>query len=164
MRITSLLTPDTLHMLRAIELCPLPVVAVVQGDAIAGGNELALHCDIIIAGEGANFAQPEIKLGILPAWGGTTRLPRMIGLAYARLGKFDEGFNMMMKVMPEAETRLVMARMLAYRRTKRFIKQTPALWSLFSKARSFAASRRALSAAVNVRKESGCFKLKSRTC
>ncbi|MCW5749430.1 MAG: enoyl-CoA hydratase/isomerase family protein, partial [Alphaproteobacteria bacterium] len=36
-------------MLRAIELCPLPVVAVVQGDAIAGGNELALHCDIVVA-------------------------------------------------------------------------------------------------------------------
>ena len=55
-------------MLRAIELCPLPVVAVVQGDAIAGGNELALHCDFVVANETARFGMSLAKIGLAPSW------------------------------------------------------------------------------------------------
>jgi enoyl-CoA hydratase/carnithine racemase len=55
-------------MLRAIEMYPLPVVAVVQGDAIAGGNELALHCDIVVASSAARFGMPLAQIGIAPTW------------------------------------------------------------------------------------------------
>ncbi|HLG89328.1 MAG TPA: enoyl-CoA hydratase/isomerase family protein [Alphaproteobacteria bacterium] len=54
--------------LRAIETYPLPVVAVVQGDAIAGGNELALHCDLVVAGANARFGMSLSQIGLSPSW------------------------------------------------------------------------------------------------
>ena len=55
-------------MLHAIEIYPLPVVAVVQGDAIAGGNELALHCDLVVASKTARFGMSLAQIGLAPSW------------------------------------------------------------------------------------------------
>ena len=66
-------------MLRAIELCPLPVVAVVHGDAIAGGNELALHCDLVVASQKARFGMSLAQVGLAPNWFLAKKLMEVLG-------------------------------------------------------------------------------------
>lgn len=69
--------------LNRIENAGKPVIACIDGFALGGGCELALACTLRLGSEAARFGQPELKLGVIPGWGGTQRLPRLIGRSAA---------------------------------------------------------------------------------
>lgn len=95
-----------------IERSPLPVIAAVHGSCLGGGTEIVLACDLVVASDDALFGQPEIKLGVMPGWGGTQRLPRRIGASPARLwiltgrpvrAEEAERLGLVLRVVPRAE-------------------------------------------------------------
>ena len=114
------------RVFRSIELSRKPVIAAVNGFALGGGCELALACHLRIASENAQFGLPEVKLGIIPGYGGTLRLPRIVGkgralelMLTAQFIKADEAYRIGLanKVVPQAElmdtTRKMMGTILA---------------------------------------------------
>jgi len=103
------------------ERSPKPVIAAVNGFALGGGCELAMACHLRIAGEFAKFGQPEVKLGILPGYGGTQRLPRLVGtgralqlLMTAEIIDANEAYRIGLanKVVPNADLIATAATML----------------------------------------------------
>lgn len=68
----------------AIEDCPKPVIAAINNLALGGGCELAMACDIRISSDRARYGQPEVWIGLIPAWGGSTRLPKLVGPSKAK--------------------------------------------------------------------------------
>jgi len=95
-----------------IDRLPIPVIAAVNGFALGGGCELALACDIRIAGDNAVLGLPEVKLGVIPGYGGTQRLPRLVGPGFAlemvlsgRMVKADEALRigLVNRVVPAEE-------------------------------------------------------------
>jgi enoyl-CoA hydratase len=113
---------DARRTWRVINSCQKPIVAAVNGFALGGGCELALACDIIVAGEGAKMGLPEIGVGVLPGGGGTQRLTRTVGkykaLKMMLTGEWVTGqqaseMGMVSECVPDAE---VMDRAMAIAR------------------------------------------------
>jgi enoyl-CoA hydratase len=102
-------TRDPFASLERVTRCRKPIIAAVAGFALGGGCELAMMCDFIIAADNAKFGQPEITIGVTPAWGGSQRLARSVGKAKA----MDMNLTGRMMDAQEAERSGLVSRIVA---------------------------------------------------
>ncbi len=77
---------------RALDACPKPVIAAINGVAVTGGFELALACDILLASSNARFADTHVRVGVIPGWGLSQRLSRLIGISRAKQMSFSGAY------------------------------------------------------------------------
>lgn len=147
----AILLDERVPLFAAIARFPKPLLAAVCGYALGGGCELAMHADIIVAGESARFGQPEIKLGIMPGAGGTQRLLRAVGKALTMKMVLGGDFisaeearqaGLVAEVWPDADC-LAKAQELA----RRIARQAPLALRL-AKAAVLAAAETSLSAGL----------------
>jgi enoyl-CoA hydratase len=104
---------ETAHdIVRAIEGFDRPVIGAINGVAVTGGFELALACDVLIGSPAARFADTHARVGILPGWGLSVKLPRLVGVVRAKMISFTgnyvsaeeaERWGLLARVVPEAE-------------------------------------------------------------
>ncbi len=118
----------------AIEACPKPVIAAINGFALGGGCEIAMACDIRIASENARIGQAEVNIGIVPGFGGSQRLPRLVGGGWAAQMIYSgepvdaataERIGLVNRVVP-ADRLLEEAKGLA----RKFLEKSPAILAL----------------------------------
>ncbi len=129
----------------------IPVIAAVNGYALGGGSEIALACDFIYASENAMFGLPEITLGLIPGFGGTQRLPRLVGLNMAK----ELIFTGRMMTATEAEKIGMVNRVLPSEDLMAAVKKTAAAIAKKGKV-SLRAAKQAINASMNVDLITGC--------
>lgn len=130
---------------------PIPTIAAVNGFALGGGLEIALSCDFIYASENAKFGLPEINLGIIPGFGGTQRLARIVGKNLAR----EMIFTGKMIDAAEAERKGIVNRVAGADQLMETVKKTAGAMAAKGKV-SLAAAKRAVNDGMNVDLASGC--------
>ena len=130
---------------------PIPTIAAVNGFALGGGLEIALSCDFIYASENAKFGLPEINLGIIPGFGGTQRLARIVGKNLAR----EMIFTGKMIDAAEAERKGIVNRVAGADQLMETVEKTAGAMAAKGKV-SLAAAKRAVNDGMNVDLASGC--------
>ncbi len=130
---------------------PIPTIAAVNGFALGGGLEIALSCDFIYAAENAKFGLPEINLGIIPGFGGTQRLARIVGKNLAR----EMIFTGKMIDAAEAERKGIVNQVASADQLMETVKKTAGAMAAKGKV-SLAAAKHAVNDGMNVDLSSGC--------
>jgi enoyl-CoA hydratase len=134
-----------------LQQLPIPVIAAVNGYALGGGSEIALACDFIYAAENAMFGLPEITLGLIPGFGGTQRLPRLVGLNMAK----ELIFTGRMITAADAENMGMVNRVLPLDGLMAAVKKTAGAMAKKGKV-SLRAAKQTINAGMNVDLVTGC--------